>query len=198
MLFLKFSTQSDLVCFPTNFLVAGFPAGADDTLPPGAVASVSLPPELFADVIRDPVGVFFTLYTEPTLFPIRLPMRMENDSTTLRSEVASPIIAATVGPGLDFSNLDPPVVINLRLVEINDSVSDTVRGLIKSSRRGHAMPIQLDLIRPQEMLCKFPGCLQRHNHCTCSVHWMRGVAYPIQRPQEMLREALGNTEGSKE
>jgi hypothetical protein len=79
---------------------------------------------LFNGISRDPVGVFFALYTEPSLFPIRLPVRVEEeDASTLRSEVSSPIVAATVGPGLDFSDLDPPVVINLRLDNTAEDVS---------------------------------------------------------------------------
>ena len=82
------------------------------------MASVDLPPELFTNVSRDPVGVFFALYSEPTLFPVRQPERTENDTSSLRSEVASSVVASTVGPGLDFSSIDPPVVINLRLSDL--------------------------------------------------------------------------------
>ena len=106
------------------FLISGgFPSEAGNDLPGSAVASVSLPPELFAGINKDFVGVFFGLYTEPTLFPVRLPSRTESDATTLRSEVASPIVAATVGPGLNFSDVDPPVMINLRLNDIRTDVS---------------------------------------------------------------------------
>ena len=83
-------------------------------LPPGALASVSLPPQLFSTIFdRDLVGVFFALYEEPTLFP---PREAEGvTESTLRQAVASSVVAANVGPGLDFSNLEPPVEINLRL-----------------------------------------------------------------------------------
>lgn len=87
------------------------------------MASVALPPQLFAGVNRDPVGVFFALYTEPTLFPVRQPMRMENNTSSLRREVGSPVVAATVGPGLDFPDIEPPVVINLRLGVLRENVS---------------------------------------------------------------------------
>lgn len=113
-----------------GFTAILFPAGDFTTgdgggiLPAGALASVSLPPQLFQGLGRDPLGVFFTLYTEATLFPIRLPRRMENDSTTLRSEVSSPIVGATVGPGIVLDNLNPPVVINLRL-NVTSNVSKT-------------------------------------------------------------------------
>lgn len=99
-------------------LCIDFPTGtAENLLPDNALASVALPPDLFAGVERDPVGVFFTLYTEDTLFPVRDQVIAGN---TFRAEVASPIVAATVGPGLDLPGLDfpslvSPVVINLRL-----------------------------------------------------------------------------------
>ena len=98
----------------------GFTSEAAGELPENAVASVALPPELFndVDVSRDPVGVFFALYSEPTLFPVRQPERTENDTSSLRSEVASSVVASTVGPGLDFSSIYPPVVINLRLSDL--------------------------------------------------------------------------------
>lgn len=83
-------------------------------LPPGALASVTLPPSLFATIDdRDLVGIFFALYEEPTLFPVR---EMEQPSgSTLQPAVASSIVAATVGPGLNFVDLDPPVEVNLRI-----------------------------------------------------------------------------------
>ena len=100
--------------FPSQ---GGFTYEAAGELPQ---ASVVLPPELFYDVdaSRDPVGVFFALYSEPTLFPVRQSERTENDISSLRSEVASSVVASTVGPGLDFSSINPPVVINLRFSDL--------------------------------------------------------------------------------
>lgn len=116
-------------------------AEPDDVLPEEAVASVALPPELFAGVSRNPVGVFFGLYTEPTLFPVRVPVRMENDMSSRRSEVASSIVAATVGPGLDFSDLDPPVVVNLRLSNITIN-----RTGVSTVNESHVTAIHFSLI----------------------------------------------------
>lgn len=99
-------------------ILASFPSEAEAELPEDAVASVALPPELFVGIDRDPVGVFFALYSEPTLFPVRQPVRTENDTSSLRREVASSVVASTVGPGLDFSSINPPVVINLRLNDL--------------------------------------------------------------------------------
>ena len=83
-------------------------------------ASITLAPNLFNQVTdRKTVGVFFGLYDEATLFPVRV---MENN--TRAQGIASPVVASTVGPGLDFSQLDPPVEIDLRITNtFNDSVS---------------------------------------------------------------------------
>ena len=93
-------------------------------LPEAVLASVSLPPSLFATIEdRDPVGVFFALYESPTLFPVREEEQVSELS--FRPAVASSVVAATVGPGLDFSDLDPPVEINLRIVnDFGNFVSD--------------------------------------------------------------------------
>lgn len=90
-------------------------AGARDfTLPPDFLASVSLPPSLFGRINNDDVesvGVFFALYRESTLFPVR---DMVGQERTVHPTVVSPIVASTVGPGFDFSNLLQPVEINLK------------------------------------------------------------------------------------
>ena len=65
----------------------------------------------------DSVGVIFALYMESTLFPIRQPVRMDNDTSTLRTEAASPVVAATVGAGQHFTDLESSVVIYIRLDE---------------------------------------------------------------------------------
>ena len=69
---------------------------------------------------REDVGVFFALYIENSLFPVR------NDSTpgTAREEVVgSTVVASTVGPRLSFENLEDPVEINLRLISMPDNYS---------------------------------------------------------------------------
>ena len=83
-------------------------------LPEGVLASVTLPPSLFATIEdRDLVGVFFALYESPTLFPVR-DGEQPSDFSRLPA-VASSVVAATVGPGLEFNDLDPPVEVNLRI-----------------------------------------------------------------------------------
>ena len=77
-------------------------------------AAISLPASLFEQIEDRPnVGVFFALYEMPTLFPVG----GESDRLMLpvQTAVGSDIIAATVGPGINFQNLDEPVTIVLRL-----------------------------------------------------------------------------------
>lgn len=77
-------------------------------------AAISLPPSLFQRIDDRPnVGIFFALYETPILFPVA----GESGESRLprQTVVGSDIIAATVGPGLNFQNLTEPVTILLRL-----------------------------------------------------------------------------------
>jgi hypothetical protein len=104
-----------LLCSPE--ITSGGALAEDFVLPPGVLASISLPPSLFGGINGDvdSVGIFFALYSDATLFPIRDMVSPISTNSTLRPVVASPVIAATVGPGFNFSNLATPVEINLRL-----------------------------------------------------------------------------------
>ena len=91
-------------------------------LPAQQNAAISLPASLFEQIEDRPnVGVFFAFYETPTLFPVG----GESDRPTLpgQTAVGSDIIAATVGPGINFQNLDEPVTIVLRLQIPEGSVS---------------------------------------------------------------------------
>ncbi len=70
---------------------------------------------------RTQVGIFFALYNENTLFPVREEVNVAGGprGTTV---VGSPVVAATVGPRLSFNGLQNPVQINLRLMSSPDSV----------------------------------------------------------------------------
>ena len=71
-------------------------------------ASISLPPSLFAELENaTEVGVGFTFYETPALFP--LPEGSPSNLT-----IGSSVIGALVG-GQSFSNLRDPVTIFLRL-----------------------------------------------------------------------------------
>ena len=75
--------------------------------------SIVLPPNVFQGIDnRENVGIFFALYDTANLFPVR---EMESAVAGRSSMVASSVLAATVGPGLFFNNLNPKVEINLTI-----------------------------------------------------------------------------------
>ena len=94
-------------------------------LPAQFDAAISLPASLFGRINdRLNVGVFFAYYETTILFPVA----GESDGSSLprfTTVVGSDIIAATVGPGLSFQNLDEPVIILLRLQVAEGSVSQS-------------------------------------------------------------------------
>ena len=105
--------------------------GSGDQIEPGQLApqldaAISLPASLFERINdRVNVGVFFALYETPTLFPVSGEV---TDGSTLprKNVIGSDILAATVGPGINFQNLDDPVIIVLRLQVTEGSVSSTL------------------------------------------------------------------------
>ena len=82
-------------------------------LAPQQDAAISLPASLFQTITdREDVGIFFALYNVSTLFPVN----GGRNRSEPRREVGSRVLAATVGPGLNFPNLIDNVTIVLRLV----------------------------------------------------------------------------------
>lgn len=98
------------------------------TLADNQSASIALPPNLFSLINdRTQVGIFFALYNENTLFPVRDRENTASAEVDRTTVVGSPVIASTVGPGLLFDNLRSPVEINLRIpTEINGSVGQVL------------------------------------------------------------------------
>ena len=93
-----------------------------NTLSSGETAAAFLPPSLFQSITRRNVGIFFAVYDVGVLFPIMNATQINqetNDSVT--AVVGSPILATTVGPGLNFSGLEEPVSIFLRLNDLGVS-----------------------------------------------------------------------------
>ena len=79
-------------------------------------AAIRIPALLFNLINdRDNVGLFFALYDTPTLFPVGGGNDVNSNAPT-GTEVGSRILAATVGPGLNFQNLTVNITIVLRLV----------------------------------------------------------------------------------
>ena len=88
-------------------------------LPPAQNAAIRLPASLFKRIDdRDDVGIFFALYDNSTLFPVDGGSNVNNDiDIPIRTEVGSHVLAATVGPGLDFPDLTDNIIIVFRLVK---------------------------------------------------------------------------------
>ena len=83
-------------------------------LSPQQDAAISLPASLFRTITdREDVGIFFALYNSSALFPVNGGI---NHNASRQTEVGSRVLAATVGPGLNFPNLAENVTIVLRLV----------------------------------------------------------------------------------
>ena len=79
------------------------------------MATIFLPSTIFSDTHlpdgKETVGAFFTLYQVPYLFPVS----MDNVNFARTREVGSFILGATVGRGLDITDVDPPVLVKLTL-----------------------------------------------------------------------------------
>ena len=82
-------------------------------LDPLQTAAINLPASLFAIINDRPnVGVFFALYDNSILFPVD---GGRNTDQIRRPEVVSDVLAATVGPGIVFENLEENVTVVLRV-----------------------------------------------------------------------------------
>ena len=92
-------------------------------LSPKLDAAISLPASLFERIVdRDNVGLFFALHKASTLFPVHGDFS-DTLSSPRRTSVGSHILAATVGPGINFQSLDEPITILLRLQITKGNVS---------------------------------------------------------------------------
>lgn len=77
-------------------------------------ATISLPYQLFKKLPNknSTVGILYSIYENSTLFSVHA---NREEESTLRPIVATPVIAATVGFGINFTNVYPPIVIALGL-----------------------------------------------------------------------------------
>ena len=104
--------------------------GPDDQLEPEQLspqsdAAISLPASLFERIDdRDNVGIFFALHEASSLFPVGAG---DSSNTFNFPSVGSHILAATVGVGINFQNLDEPVSVLFRLQITNNTVRRTVK-----------------------------------------------------------------------
>ena len=88
-------------------------------LTPEDDATINLPSSLFRQIAnRSTVGLFFALYNDATLFPVG--ERNTNNARLIQTQVGSHVLAATVGEGIRFENLEENVTLALRLLSIEE------------------------------------------------------------------------------
>ena len=94
-----------------------------NTLNAGETAAVFLPASLFQLVTNNTVGISYTVYDTGALFPIKNATEiLQETKTSVTTVVGSPVLAVTVGPGLNLIGLVDPVRILLRLKDLEVSV----------------------------------------------------------------------------
>ena len=92
------------------------PRDPEADLAPDEIASVLIPTSIF-EGLDGPLSVAVTVFEEPTFFP--LPPPTENN-TGLETQIGTPVVSVLVARDqeqLEFENLDPPLVLNLRITE---------------------------------------------------------------------------------
>ena len=85
-------------------------------------AAVFLPDSLFQLINQSSVANFFAVYSTGVLFPITNATKLvQRTNASVTTVVGSPVLAVSVGPGLNFSGLVEPVRIKLQLNELEVS-----------------------------------------------------------------------------
>ena len=86
-------------------------------------AAAILPASLFQLITnQDSVANFFVVYDTGVLFPITNATQLvQRTNASITTVVGSPVLAVSVGPGLNFNGLVEPVRISLRLNELEVS-----------------------------------------------------------------------------
>ena len=86
-------------------------------------AAAILPASLFQLITnQDSVAIFFAVYDTGVLFPITNARELvQRTNASITTVVGSPVLAVSVGPGLNFNGLVEPVRISLRLNELEVS-----------------------------------------------------------------------------
>ena len=86
-------------------------------LSPQQDGAISLPASMFKTITdQEEVGIFFAYYDTLTLFPVTGQKDVNTDAQKQSKIIGSGVLAATVGPGLNFQNLTENVTIVLRLI----------------------------------------------------------------------------------
>lgn len=91
-------------------------------LHPEQDAAVRLPASLFQRIDdHTTIGIFFALYDTPTLFPVNKKNNIHSDA----ANISSPVLSITVGPGLNFHELEHNITIVLRRIPQNVRIKHT-------------------------------------------------------------------------
>ena len=98
----------------------------DDQSPSGQLTSeedamINLPSSLFGRLDNhSTVGLFYALYEDSTLFPVG--ERNTANTGLLETQVNSLVLAAIVGPGIAFDNLEENVTVTLHVLTTSTMV----------------------------------------------------------------------------
>ena len=114
--------QAELTANGRSFSSSGQTGNTNtNALSEDETAAAFLPASLFRSVTGpDDLGIFFAVYDIGVLFPIANDTQMYQDTdASVTTVVGSPVLAATVGPGLNFTGLEEPVRILLRMNEVS-------------------------------------------------------------------------------
>ena len=114
--------QTELTANGRSFSSSGQTGNTNtNALSEDETAAAFLPASLFGSVTgRDDLGIFFAVYNIGVLFPIANDTQMHQDTdASVTTVVGSPVLVATVGPGLNFTGLEEPVRILLRMNEVS-------------------------------------------------------------------------------
>ena len=88
------------------------------TLNANETAAAFLPASLFNLIQnRSKLGIYFNVYNSGVLFPVKNETQSLGSNSSVTTVIGSPVLAATVGPMINFSGLAESVRILLRLNE---------------------------------------------------------------------------------
>ena len=88
----------------------------EDTLADVQIAFIGLPPGLFENISSDTVGIFFTFYSDGSLFPFEDQTGRENISREVGSAVIGAAVANEIITGLQEDDQVTIILLLLRSV----------------------------------------------------------------------------------
>ena len=85
-------------------------------LAPEEIASVLIPTSIFKE---GPMSVAVTVFEEPAFFPLSPPTE---NNTGLETRIGTPVVSVLVARDQEQTNLDPPLVLNLAITDLEEEV----------------------------------------------------------------------------